>query len=73
MNTNTKYKELVNGNLKNDCVVLIENNLEDVAKKIIKANGYQVTAMLIRNSEIQAFQHPVTHQVIQYDKSWKAL
>jgi hypothetical protein len=66
MNTNTEYKELVNGNRKNDCVVLIENNLEDVAKEIIKANGYQVTAMLIRNSEIQAFQHPVTHQVIQY-------
>jgi hypothetical protein len=35
MNTNTEYNDLVNGKRKNDCVILIENNLEDVAKEII--------------------------------------
>ncbi len=64
---NQKYEDFLKGvNQDKNEVVLFESALEDVAKDLIKSVGYSVTAMKFRNSEIEAFQHPLTQQIIQF-------
>jgi hypothetical protein len=60
-----EYQDLIHGRLNNKDIILIEDNIEDVIKDIYNAIGYQVTAMKIKNSVIEAFQHPISQQIIE--------
>lgn len=64
---NKQYEEFLKGeNQDKNEVILFEQSLETIATDIIKTAGYSVTAMKFRNSEIEAFQHPLTGQIIQH-------
>lgn len=66
VNDNADYNKLVMGELNSKDVVLYEGSLEELVVDIMNKVGYMVSGMLIKQSEITAFQHPINNQIIEY-------
>ena len=63
--SNDDYDKLIQGKGDKYTVALIENLLEEVIKDVINETGYLVTGMKTTNGVIEAFQHPVSGQIIE--------
>lgn len=64
------YDEAVKGSIKDADVLLFDGSIEKLALDVIKSTGYMITALKIRESIIEAFQHPVTGQIIEYSPDY---
>lgn len=65
------YQKLLKGEWENkNEIILIEHDIYKVAADVMKTTGYMVSALNIKDSVIEAFQHPINGQIIEQAKDY---